>query len=63
MTAAAFDELMTLREVAERLGSSYAVAWRLSAAGKFGKPTIVGASHLYSRDRVEAAAAAQRKAS
>jgi len=63
MTAAAVAELMTLREAAERLGSSYAQAWRLSAAGKFGKPTIIGATHLYSRDRVEATAAAQRKAS
>jgi len=62
MTAAAFDDLLTLREIAVRVGS-YPRAWRLAAAGKLGEPTIKGCTHFYSREKVDAAAAPQRKAS
>lgn len=60
MTALALDDLLTLREIAERVGS-YPRAWRLAAAGKLGEPTIKGTTRFYSRKCVEAAY--ERKAS
>lgn len=60
MQTTALNDLLTLREIAERVGS-YPRAWRLAAAGKFGEPTIKGTMHLYNRALVEATPA--RKAS
>ena len=61
MTAVALDDLLTLRQIAALLNASYPFAWRLAASGKLGQPTIVGASHLYARAKVEAAAAATHR--
>jgi hypothetical protein len=55
-STALFTDYLSLRDIAQRLGVSYWVAYSQAASGAFGEPFTIGRSHFYRRTLVDVVA-------
>jgi hypothetical protein len=58
---ALLSDYLTLRDVSQRLGASYATAYSLGASGMLGEPVIIGRTQFFPRAVAEGAITHRRQ--